>query len=76
MRIEEFLKEKGVCTFKNGRYMYQNCVREVYQDLMTMNVGSRNVEKVRTVLSKLSTMDEKEMRLPKETFARTMLLEA
>lgn len=71
--VNEFLN-CGVCTFKNG--MYQDCIREVYQDLMTMNVGARNVEHViRTVLSKLTTMNEKEVRLPRETFAKTMLLE-
>ncbi len=72
--VNEFLNG-GLCTFKNG--MYQDCVREVYQDLMTMNVGAKNVESViRTVLSKLTAMDDKEVRLPKETFAKTMLLEA
>ena len=56
-RVNEFLN-CGVCTFKHG--MYQNCVREVYQDLMAMNVGAKNVEHViRTVLSKLTAMDEK-----------------
>jgi chromosome segregation ATPase len=43
-QIEAFLMENDVCTFKNGRY--EDSVREVYQDLMTMNVGAKNVEKV------------------------------
>ena len=47
--------------------MYQNCIREVYHDLMAMNVGAKNIEHViRTVLSKLTAMDAKEMKLPQE----------
>ncbi|XP_038050668.1 uncharacterized protein LOC119723859 [Patiria miniata] len=72
-RVEELEKDEEICTFKGGKFV--DCVREVYQDLMTMNVGANNVEKiVRIVLKKLSAKDVK--RLPKRSFASTMLLEA
>ena len=63
-RVEECVEDKEVQTFRGGRYI--DSVREVYQDLMTMNVGAKNVEKVvRIVLKKLSGDDPSVKRLPK-----------
>ncbi|VDI03297.1 Hypothetical predicted protein [Mytilus galloprovincialis] len=62
-----------VHTFHNGKY--NDTVREVYDALLSLNVGVNNVEKmVRTVFEKLGGL--KVERLPKRTFSEIMLVEA
>ncbi|KAL5011134.1 hypothetical protein ScPMuIL_013439 [Solemya velum] len=62
-----------VTTFHGGKY--NDSVREVYAVLLSMNVGVSNVERiVRLVLEKLGNVEVD--RLPKKTFAETMLVEA
>ena len=71
-RIEQFISGE-VSTFKDGKYSSE--VKEVYQGLMCMGVGAKNVESiVRKVLGKIGGITAD--RLPKETFAKYMYLEA
>ncbi|CAC5395362.1 unnamed protein product [Mytilus coruscus] len=71
--IEDLMKSQIVQTFHGGKY--NDTIREVYASLLSMNVGVCNVEKIiRTVLEKMGGL--KVERLPKKTFAETMLIEA
>ena len=67
------MQDKAVETFQNGKYT--DTVRDVYEDLLCMGVSAENCEKVvREVLEEMAGVTVG--RLPKETFARSMYLEA
>ena len=72
-QLDNFVNSNDVVTFENGKYTDK--MRMVYEDLMCMGIGSRNVEEViRTVLKKLANKECG--RLPKTTFGKYILLEA
>ena len=72
-KIKEIMENNEVQVFKDGQK--NNNVRTVYEDLLCMDLSSRNVETViRIVLKQLAGFDVG--RLPKVTFAKYMLLEA
>ena len=72
-RVNAFCADDQILCFRNGEY--SDSVREVYEDLLCMGVGTANVEEIiRTVLKKLANMECD--RLPKPTFSKYMLLEA
>ena len=67
------MQQQEVSTFKDDRYV--DTVREVYMELMSMQVGAKNVERiVRAVIEKMTTSTIG--RVPKASFAKYMLLEA
>ena len=71
--IDELLNRDYVQTFQNGRYTKE--VRQVYYELLSMNVGVRNCEKVvRTVLEKLGKRGID--RLPTKSVASMMMVES
>lgn len=70
--IEEFLNQDEIKTFCNGKYNDE--VRILYYELMSMNVSIHNCEKVvRSVLGRLA--DLKIDRLPKKSVASVMMVE-
>ena len=70
--VETFLKEKQIQVFHNG--VYSNKIRAVYEDLLCLGLSTRKIESaIRIVLKGLVGIDIG--RLPKETFAKYMLLE-
>ena len=67
------MKEKQIRVFHNG--VYSNKIRGVYEDLLCIGLSTRKIESaIRVVLKGLVGIDVG--RLPKETFAKFMLLEA
>ena len=71
-QIDTFIENNVINVFENG--VYNDNVRMVYEVLMCLGIGSRNVEKaIRIVLKKLANLEVG--RLPKATFAKYMLLE-
>ena len=73
-RIEHFLHHE-VESFQQGRYKDE--IRQVYQDLMCIGVGTNNVESIiRNVLEKIGGISTENLRLPQKTFAKYMFLEA
>ena len=72
-RMEAFMQDKAVETSQNEKYT--DTVRDVYEGLLCMGVSAENCEKVvREVLEEMAGVTVG--RLPKETFARSMYLEA
>ena len=68
-----FLGGEEVTAFEGGRY--KDDIRELYMELVTLNVGTKNVEGIiRSVLFKIAGLDVG--RLPKASFAKYMFLEA
>ena len=67
------VSEKTLNFYKNGKYI--DDVRMVHEDLLSMVLSTRNVERcVKLVLEKLAKAEVE--RLPKGTFAKDMFLEA
>ena len=65
--------KKNLNLYENGKY--NDDIRKVHEDVLSMGLSSRNIEKcVRFVLEKLAKV--KVGRLPKVTFAKNMFLEA
>ena len=72
-KLENKSNEKNLDFYENGKY--NDDIRMVYEDLLSMGLSSRNVENcVRLVLEKLAKV--KVGRLPKVTFTKNMFLEA
>ena len=74
--VEEKLSSymEGLIKTKENRH-YSNTVRATYQDLVMMDVGINNIEKlVRNVLTNFTNMNIE--CLPKATFARLMYTES
>ena len=72
-QIDELLNEDYVKTFENGKYTKE--VRQVYYELLSMNVSVRNCEKIiRTVLEKLGRRNID--RLPKKSVSSMMMVES
>ena len=71
--LENKSNEKKLTFYENGKY--NDDVQTVYEDLLSMGLSSRNIEKcVCLVLEKLAKV--KVGRLPKVTFTKNMFLEA
>ena len=65
--------KKNLNLYENDKY--NDDIRKVHEDVLSMGLSSRNIEKcVRFVLEKLAKV--KVGRLPKVTFAKNMFLEA
>lgn len=43
-KMEDFMGTQEIVTFEGGQYT--NDIRTLYMELMTMNVGARNVEDI------------------------------
>ena len=72
-RIEEIMADRVFNVFEDGRY--NDDIRKVYYDLLSMNVSIENCQHVvRTVLEKLAKI--KVGRLPQKTVASMMMVEA